>query len=410
MKKKSLKQNRQRLKVIPGEGKRFSFTTLKQALVFYVFLLLALVVIVQLGYHWMGGQYLAWRLQVVEAETGIMQQTITVNGIVTRQEEVIKAPAPGMLLNLADAGERISIGAELATLGVLSRSDMESLRGSDRRDPDEDLLDKLLNYWQDIFPTENEREEEWGEESNQNEETNQDFETDRMGLEQSANRIEEPVDVRRETVFKELLVIYNERPGFISHFIDGWENYSGPIYKSQEELEDNIYEGAFVLEGDLVDLGEPILKIVDNWQWFFSVVLPPHPGSTIADLKMIDIEFEFASGERVKAERYDYEIDETGREVRITYIIEKQLPGFDQVRYTGASLIYRRQQGIIVPVESVFEKDSGKGVFLNQGGRVVFQPVTIVEKQEDKVMVEGLAPFSLVITRPELVEEGQRLN
>lgn len=416
MKKKSFKQNRQRLKVIPGEGRRFSLTNLKQGLVFYVFLLLALVVIVQLGYHWMGGQFLAWRLQVVEAETGIMQQELTVVGIVTRQEEVIRAPASGMILNMADAGERASVGAEMATLGILSRNNMESLRGSNQHKPDEDLWDQLLNYWRDIFPAENTVEDKQNEETIQDEEINQDEETNRMEEietdqpEQSDTGINEPVIVQDETIFEELLVIYNENPGFVSHFIDGWENHSGPIYIPQKDLEENIREGLFVFEGDLVETGEPILKIVDNWQWFFSIVVPLHPGSTLAGLQIIEIEFAFAPGEVVKARRHKYEIDDADREVRIFYIIEKQLPGFDQARQTAASLIYRRQQGIIIPAEAVFEKDSGKGVFLNQGGRVVFQPITVIEKQEEKVMVDGLAPFSLVITRPGLVEEGQRLN
>ena len=410
MKKKNLKQNRQRLTVIPGEGRRFSFATVKQALVFYILLLIALVVIVQLGYHWLGGQFLAWRLQVVEAEMGIMQQELTINGIVTRQEEIIRAPASGILLNLVVEGERAPIGAELATIGVLSRSSMEALRGSEEVDPDQDLWDTILDYWHNIFPYETGKEAVQGEELNQNEDADSDQDNGSLESGAADNRTGEPVIVQGETVFEELLVIYNERPGFVSNFIDGWENHSGPIYKTQEELEENIYDGAYILEGDLVNAGEPILKIIDNWRWFFSVVLPLHPGSTIAEMQTVDIKFAFAPGEPVKAERHNYEIDQSGRQVLITYVIGKQFPGFDLVRQTEATLIYRRQQGIIVPAEAVFKKEDEEGVFLNQGGRVIFQPVNVIEKQEDKVMVDGIVPFSLVISRPELVEEGQRLN
>lgn len=416
MKKKSSQQNRQRLKVIPGEGRRFSLSNLKQALFFYVLLLLALVVLVQLGYHWLGGQFLAWRLQVVEAEMGVMQQDLSVVGIVTRQEEVIRAPVSGMILKMTEAGERASIGAELATLGVLSRSNMDSLRGSDHFNIDEDLWDKLLNYWRNIFPVENTEEEIQNEESDQGEETSQDGETSRLEEietgqpEPSDTGISEQVIIQDEAIFEELLVIYNEQSGFISHFIDGWENHTGPIYISQVDLDENIGAGGFVLEGDLVEAGDPILKIVNNWQWFFNIVTPLHPGRTLAGMQVIEIEFAFAPGEIVKARLNEYEIDEDAREVRISYLIEKQLPGFDQARQAEASLIYRRQQGIIIPAEALFEKDSGKGVYLNQGGRVVFQPVTVIEKQQERIMVDGLNPFSLVITRPDLVEEGQRLN
>ncbi len=50
------------------------------------------------------------------------------------------------------------------------------------------------------------------------------------------------------------------------------------------------------------------------------------------------------------------------------------------------------------------------GVFLNRGGRVRFNEVTVIRIQDDEAMVEGLEPGSMVIARPALVEEGQRLN
>jgi hypothetical protein len=62
---KKKKLAKQRFEVLPGEGKRFSFSVFKQAAVFYILLLLVLVVLAQLGYHWLGEQFLVWRLQVV---------------------------------------------------------------------------------------------------------------------------------------------------------------------------------------------------------------------------------------------------------------------------------------------------------------------------------------------------------
>ena len=152
------------------------------------------------------------------------------------------------------------------------------------------------------------------------------------------------------------------------------------------------------------------MKVVDNWQWYFNAVLPIHPGRLIAALQSAELTFEFAPGEPVAAELVNQEIDEAAQEVRLTYLIDKQLPGFDLVRVTRAALLYEQKSGIIVPEEAVFSKDNITGVYLNQSGRVVFMPVEVVEKQADKVMVEGLQPHSLIITRPELVTEGQRLN
>jgi len=159
-----------------------------------------------------------------------------------------------------------------------------------------------------------------------------------------------------------------------------------------------------------VQRGQPILKIVDNWQWYFSAVVPFHPGRMIAVLPQVELSFEFAPEEPVEAILISHEIDETAQEVRLTYQINRQLPGFDLVRLTYATLLYEQKSGIIVPEAAVFKKDNLTGVYLNQSGRVVFVEITVAEKQDDNVMVEGLQPGSLIITRPDLVTEGQRLN
>ncbi len=396
MKNKS-KKKKTGLKVLPGKGRRFSFRNFMQGLIFYLLLLLALVVIVQVSYHWLGDQFLAWRLQVVKAEPGVMQQQASAIGTVTRGEEVLTAPAGGIILDPVAAGQRISAGNAVITIGVLSKSDMEALRGSEEQEPDAELLEQIIDYWEELFPAGQDEKDRADLET-----ADQERENDRPG--------EDKIELPDDMVFEELIVIHNEQAGFLSHYFDGWENYQGPLYITEENATEIDFDGYYIVEGDLVEAGEPIAKIVDNWSWHFSVVLPLHPGRIIAGQEKIDIEFDFAPQQSVSARRCCYEIDEDKQVVRITFIIEKQLPGFDQVRRAGASLLYRRRQGIIVPGEAVFEKDNGYGVYLNQGGRVIYKPVTIIERQEEKVMVEGIAPYSLVISRPDLVEEGQRLN
>ena len=402
MSNKRQKYNQQHLKVLPGEGKRFSFANFKQAVVFYLLLLVALVVIIQLGYHWLGDQFLAWRLQVVAAEPGVMQEEAYVNGVITRQEKVLTAPAEGMILQLAVSGERYPAGTRLATIGVLSRSEMQALRGSEEQEPDEDLWNQLTVYWQQVFDAEGEQENETMNE---------------------ATEAENSVPYRDPGTFQELISVYNEEPGLLSTYIDGLENYNGPYYplpaesavenateENENENEDQVNEDFQIKEGDLVDAGQPILKIVNNWQWYFNLVLPLHPGRTLSDLPDLEIVFAFSEQDAVPAILYHSEIDEQNQKVRLTYLIENQLPGFDQIRFGDATLIYNRRQGIIVPEEAIFDKSGEIGLYLNQDGRVVFQPVSIVQRQDGRAMVDNLEAYSMVITRPDLVQEGQRLN
>lgn len=363
-KNKKLKKARQRFEVHSGEGRRFDFRRLKQGFVFYVLLLLALVVIVQVGYHWLGEQFLAWRLQVVPAEQGILEQEIAVEGLVTRDEKVVRSPGNGVILELAEAGERVSVGKELARIGVTG----------------------------DPYPPEQDVEE---------------------GLEPGGNAGDEDEPGGNEPApgdFDEIITISSDKAGLLSYHLDGWENREGPFYMDKEDFAENLPEISVTSRNERIAKGEPLLKIVDNWQWFYNIVLPLHPGRTVASEQEIELAFDFYPGERVTAELYQSEIDEEDKEVRLTYLVERQLAGFEKVRRSEADLYYSRQEGIIIPAEAIFEKAHNKGVFVNRGGRVAFQPVTVIAQKDDRALVGGLEPQSLVITRHDLVEEGQRLN
>ncbi len=361
---KKRKKARQRFEVHSGEGRRFNFSRLKQGFIFYVLLLLALVVIVQVGYHWLGEQFLAWRLQVVTAEQGSLEQTVEVEGVVTRSEKIVRAPVHGVILELAEAGERIPVGKNLARIGVL-------------RDP---------------YPPEQEIEETGDSVENIAEENE-------PGQEEPS-----PED------FEEIVTVTSVKAGLLSYHIDGLENRDGPYYLAGENMAEKIPEPSVTATGDRIRAGQPLLKIVDNWKWYYSIVLPLHPGRSMAADNDAEIVFDFAPEVPVRAKLDHSEIDEEKKEVRLTYLVEKQLAGFETARLAGATLVYSRQEGLIIPAEAIFEKNRTPGVFLNQGGRVAFQPVTVVEKKGDRALVEGLAPRSLVITRHELVEEGRRLN
>jgi len=373
---KRLRKAKQRFEVLPGAGKRFSLSNIRQAAVFYILLLLALVILVQLGYHWLGEQFQSWRLGVIEAEQGYMQQQAELRGVVTRHETVITSPVDGVILHLAALGERVPVDSELARIGQLTPAEMQLLLDNEAPDLGEELWEKIQQYWHEVFPDEDQLLEA-GE-----------------GL----------------PLFTNVITIKSPEAGFLSYYIDTWEDRRQPLYLPAEELETLVPTGSYMFEGDLVQRGEPILKLVDNWQWYFSSVVPFHPGRLIAILPQVQLLFEFAPADPVAATLISHEIDETAQEVRLTYQIERQLTGFDLVRLTSATLLYEQKSGIIVPEAAVFKKDNLTGVYLNQSGRVIFTEVTVVEKQEDKVMVEGLQPGSLIITRPDLVTEGQRLN
>lgn len=381
--------------MLPGEGKRFSFSNFKQAFVFYVLLLLALVIIVQLGYHWLGEQYLAWRLQIISGEPGIMIQEYRVAGLVTREETTVRAPESGLIIELAESGARVASGSEIAVIGIISPLEMQKIRGEEREEySDEDLWEQFKEYWQQLF-IENR--------SNGQGENEAD---DRDIVEKGSEIAIDPSSI----TFADKVSIYCENSGLLSHYTDGWEEYSGPLYLKAEEYDGRGKRGKYAVVGELVDAGQPMVKIVNNWRWYYSIRLPLHPGRIIAGKEKVEIEFDFAPGEMVQGRLYHHEVDEEAQEILLTYKIEEQIEGFEQPRWAEAVLLYSRREGIIIPEEALFEKEGREGVFITEGGRVAFIPVSPVDRRENKLLVEGIDPGSFIITKPELVEEGQRLN
>jgi len=380
--------------VLPGEGKRFSFSNFKQAFIFYVLLLLALVIIVQLGSHWLGEQYLAWRLQIINAEPGIMIQECRVEGLVTRDEAIIRAPESGLIMDLAENKKRIAAGSEVAIIGIISPLEMQRIQGGEKEEySEEDLWEQFKEHWQQLF------EENWNNGQNKivsDSEAVTDDSTGTAAIDPSSMTFEDTVSV------------YSENSGFLSHYIDGWEDYRGLLYLNVEEYAEMFGEGKYAVVGELIDAGQPMVKIVNNWRWYYSIKLPLHPGQVIAGKDTVEIEFDFAPGDSVRGKLYHKE--EKLQEILLTYEIEEQIEGFEQARWAEATLLYSRREGIIIPEEALFEKEGREGIFVVEGGRVVFKPVSLVERQENKLLVEGIDPGSPVITKPAIVEEGQRLN
>jgi len=378
------------LKVLPGEGRKFSIKLFGQAFIFYLFLLLILLLLIQLGYHWLGEQFLAWRLQIVAAERGYMRQEKVVGGLITRREKVTTSPAGGEIVSLTSGSERIKAGTDIMVIRIIPLHENEStVDGEQENYNRSNIWDTIVSQWQhisgsDLSDTENQTLTEIRE-----------------------TESEQPSDKLDDRYY---ITLISDVSGFLSYHIDGWEHYQGPLYYEAESFPGPLLEEHEIKAGTIVRYGEPLYKIVDNWHWFYSIVLSVHPGQTLAGFDTVTIEFDFAPGTEVKAYLEQSEFDEDKQQVKLCYRVERQLPGFDRARWTGATLLFSQYYGTIIPGEAIFSKNGTKGVYLNQGGRVVFYPVIIKQQSGDKVMVEGISINSMVITRPDLVEEGQRLN
>jgi len=378
MSKRRVTDRERQFTVIPGQGKPERRGG--KAIVFYIILALVLVLMLQAGYHWVSAQVLAQRLQIVAAEPGYMDNSIELAGFIAREEKVVYSPCSGVVLEMHPAGERVTSGAPLVTLAVMSPAEIASFSESEA-EPE--------GWWEGV----------------------KDFFHHWLGGEAEEER-EESLPVFSGEIppwHSEREVVPAPEAGLLSYHLDGWENLNGETMLALGRSE-ALPEPSSLVEGAVVEAGQPLFKIVNNWRWSYHAALPLDPGRTAAAQETVHLVFDFAPDMPVQARLQDAFIDAAAGEVRLNYLLERQLPGFDTTRRAQAVISFQRQSGLIIPASALLTQDGQTGVYLNSGGTVIFAPVTVLRLQDEKALVEGLDPYVMVISAPELVREGQRLN
>lgn len=373
-------RSRDHLKVLPGEGRRFAH--FRQASVFYIILGLVALLVLQAGYHWMGPLILARRLQIVTAETGRMEQKLEVEGLLTRREQLLTAPCSGVIIELAPSGERAAAGTAAAVMVPLSADERQRLE--EEAGSGKSLWEKVKDYLSRFTGAASE-----------------------LSAESAETLL---VNGTLPSWLSERVPLILPEAGLLLHRLDGWEEVGERAYLTAEQFADAPKSAFEPVEGLFVEEGQPLMKLIDNWQWYYNLLLPLAPGRNLAAQETALFEFAFAPERPVTAELIAAEVDSNKEEVRLTYCIKKQFPGFENLRWSAASLVLEREEGVIIPAAALVERADQSGVFLNRGGMVIFEEVTVLNSQDGELMVEGLEPDSMVITRPGLVEEGQRLN
>ncbi|HOB87698.1 MAG TPA: HlyD family efflux transporter periplasmic adaptor subunit [Bacillota bacterium] len=363
------------LKVLPGQGRRESLW--KQSLAYHILLALAAVIVVLFACQWLGRALLAYRLDMVVAQYGVMEERLEIEGLVTRSEQVYTAPYSGVVVEMAEGGERVPLGAPLVEIAVLPD---EEVRKSKKVEEE-----KEESFWEKI----------WGA-----------LQRLRGGREEEEEASPNPAGMV-EGGTGETVTVNSLSAGLLSYQLDDWDG-DGFAYLSREEA-DRITNKEPLQRGALVEKGEPLLKIVDNWSWYFSFVLPLSPGRTVAAQKQLTFYFAFAPERPLTGEQVEAAVDPEEEAVRLTYRLGTQVQGFEEQRWAEAAISYQPQEGIIIPEQAITRKEEETGVLVNQGGVVFFNPVQVLRRRNGEALVEGLPAYSLVITRPELVREGQRL-
>ena len=352
----------------------------------FVIFALILIILLQVGYKWVNSWLYFRRVQVVVAEESKVDSVLSTEGIIVRNEKVVFSDDAGMVLGKIPEGDRIHVGGEVVTI-VTDYSEPPETKEAEEPH-------QIVQYY----------------------ESARDWILDMFFIEREPHIHEAEENDSRYSNVDNAVSVESPAAGLVSYQIDGLEErylpgYPYDLLQRYKELEDKPAEGDSIERNTIVSRGSPVFRIVDNYEWFYSIAVDHETGRRIGNRNNVEVTFSFAPDDPVSGYQVDLNMDRDSGLTFVTYRFRRQLPGFTRHRWVEADIKYHTVSGIKVPSRAIFQgSDNEEGLFLNDRGIVVYRPVTILYQGDDFNLVEGINPESIVITRPDLVQEGQRLE
>lgn len=338
----------------------------------YILLIfLAIFLLAQVLVGWLLGYFGRASVETAILEEGSKDVKLGSEGVVTFEEEVVLAEETGYVYFKVSEGERVPRGKEIA---CILEQPVEESNG---------VLDEAAAAREHLEAT-----KRWllGEQA-----------------EEGTGRF--------STWPKDAKSVAAPSPGVVSFTIDGLEKYgpeNGFPYPCQKaDQNETTVQERKIKSGERIHRFMPLFKLINNYHWYYSTVLPVEKGEAIAELSEVKLRFSFDPDRVVTGRIVEAEQDE--KAYKITWMIKQSLKNFERQRLVEAELIYDRLTGILVPASALIEKEGRHGAYVVNKGLVEFQEVSVLGEKEGYYLVKQIEPHVRVVTSPGRVTEGERL-
>ncbi|MDP2859681.1 MAG: HlyD family efflux transporter periplasmic adaptor subunit [Bacillota bacterium] len=371
----------------------------------------------------------------VVAEPGFLEQSVTSDAIVIRQETVYCAPASGKLILASREGERVRAG----TL-VIEVKNTQATRALDEQvqQVDQRLSEFDKNNSARFSTLEASMKAVDGDIANTLREAraallggdgSKALSLDKTFRESMEKRYEVACDLGRLDVARNEIVDERQKlaelakkssnrveapgPGVVSFLLDGLETQwnaqktggvtARSIFVAEPKKEETR-------TGDDVRAGKPAFRIVSLDQGAVAVALPAKDMVDVLALQSIRVRSSTLGKESLWGKVQS--ITDPGGDgfgvvvVSISPFPEEAL----SLRKIRVDLIKQRNDGMKVPEQCLFKKDGETGVYIIYKTMARFRKVFVKARDGAWAIVEGLSPGSEVITNHWMVKEGLRVR
>lgn len=203
---------------------------------------------------------------------------------------------------------------------------------------------------------------------------------------------------------------YNQQAGIISFAVDGLEEKINTEKINQinlnefEEIKGNYQH---LLSGNKIKEDEVLFRIVNNFKLFLILEVPQKQRDRFRINELV-----FLKGRQFEQlfEARIYDIRQSLNKSFFYLKVEQFIPHWLNIRWVELNVIKNIYRGIKIPRRAVFTQPSGRGVLKLSGyNKYEFQEITIVDGNEEFVIVSGLEVGEEIITNPEDFNYGREV-
>ena len=349
--------------------------------------------------------------KIVLPEIGTLYSKTKVQGITIKKETVYYADTNGQLNTLANEGERVAFGEEVANINInkenstiineidsinkqidkLVSTANKSLILNNSNMEKEEVIENIIS---DLQLSINDRKYDeiifnidYLKDSNNNTQNNETL------IDISLSALQKEKDKLTHQLENKTEKYYSGETGIVSYYIDGYENVYIPkdfenytyenISKAEIEFEDK--HNANSCSND-VRAGQAIFKIIDNFKWNLAIII-----DNLEDIngyeagKRILIEFE----DETELEGKIVAINITGNKAALIIEFNTYLHENYNIRNTFVNIIHSKKEGLKIPTDVIIEKDGIFGVLIKDiSGVVLFKQISIIGVEGDYTYID----------------------
>ena len=373
------------------------------------------------------------------AEIGKIEDKITKETIVIRDEQVIFAKYSGTVKPNTDEGNRIQKGYKVATIykknvdekiekeietlnkdikeikegsnGILAR-DIESIN----EDIEKIVYKVKLNALnKDIVNLGESKKEIISLVNKRNSIKNNSVAAVNLeNMESEKEKLENKINKYTEFVLA-------NNSGIVSFSADGYEDdltYDNMDRLSAETLNNIKNKSNLIKEDKKVKAGDPIIKVINNHNFYLAVILD---NDEAKKFKVGDIVKFKNDGIELDGKVYDKYKDKNSKNITIFEISQQNRKIYD-TRVLEFDIIYKQLEGIKIPKDAIITNDGKKGIYrVSETGNVEFVELKGVSGENDDFVVlsystikaNGLKTVELhdeILLKPNKVKEGQKIK